>query len=176
MRSTWVLDRARWFSPMNSQKNNDAAAVRVFPPAIPLATILAGIALQHACPITIEFILPAPARHWIGGLIVVAAVLLFGLWSVVLVRKSGQSENPWKPTVQIVQNGPFRITRNPMYLQMVVGCLGFAVLLANLWILLLTPLCAWLLQRWAILPEEAYLGRKFGPAYAAYKRRVRRWL
>ncbi|MCC7308745.1 MAG: isoprenylcysteine carboxylmethyltransferase family protein [Acidobacteria bacterium] len=161
---------------MNSQQHHDAAAVKVFPPAIPLATILAGVALQRALPIAVGSFVPEPARYWIGGLIVAFAVLFLGLWSVVLVRKSGQSENPWKPTTQIVQHGPFRITRNPMYLQMVVGCIGFAVLLANPWILLLTPLCAWLLQRWAILPEEAYLERKFGSAYASYKRRVRRWL
>lgn len=161
---------------MNSQQEHDAAAVRVFPPAIPLATILAGGALQHVWPISIDSFLPAPARYWIGGLVVVMAVLIMGLWSVMLLHRTGQSENPWMPTTQIVQRGPFRITRNPMYLQMVVGCLGFAVLFANAWILLVTPLCAWFLRRWAILPEEAYLERKFGSAYASYKHRVRRWI
>jgi protein-S-isoprenylcysteine O-methyltransferase Ste14 len=63
-----------------------------------------------------------------------------------------------------------------MYLQMVLVCVGFAVMLGNAWILVLTPLVAFTLQRLAILPEEAYLERKFGDDYAAYKRRVRRWL
>jgi protein-S-isoprenylcysteine O-methyltransferase Ste14 len=103
-------------------------------------------------------------------------VLGLGLWSVLLIRNSGQSENPWKPTTQVIQRGPFRITRNPMYLQMVLVCLGFAVALVNLWILILTPVCAWLLQRLAILPEEKYLEDKFGEAYLAYKRSVRRWI
>jgi len=76
----------------------------------------------------------------------------------------------------IVEHGPFRITRNPMYLQMVLICIGFAVMLMNAWILALTPVCAWVLQLFAILPEEAYLERKFGGAYLAYKSRVRRWL
>ena len=118
----------------------------------------------------------APESYWIGGAIVAGAVLGLGLWSVWLIRKSGQSENPWKPTTQVIQRGPFRITRNPMYLQMVLVCLGFAVALANLWILILTPLCAWLLQRLAILPEEKYLEDKFGEGYLAYKRSVRRWI
>ena len=161
---------------MAPQHVHDAAAVRVFPPAIPIATILAGVALQRGWPIAVDLLLPTPARYWIGALIVAGAVIALGLWSVVLMRRSGQSENPWKPTTRILERGPFRVTRNPMYLQMVVGCVGFAVLLANPWILLLTPLCALALQRWAIVPEEEYLERKFGAAYLAYKRRVRRWL
>ena len=63
-----------------------------------------------------------------------------------------------------------------MYLQMVLGCVGFAIVLRNTWILLLVPVCAWILHRFAIMPEEAYLERKFGERYLAYKRRVRRWM
>jgi protein-S-isoprenylcysteine O-methyltransferase Ste14 len=154
----------------------DAAAVRIFPPGVPLLTILAGVALDRVWPIGSGLALPAPARYWVGGLVVVGAILGLGWWSVRLFRRTGQDENPWKPTPAIVASGPFRITRNPMYLQMVLVCIGFAILLSNAWILLLTPACAWLLQRFAILPEEAYLERKFGDAYRAYKRRVRRWL
>jgi protein-S-isoprenylcysteine O-methyltransferase Ste14 len=117
-----------------------------------------------------------PARYWIGGAIVTLAILGLGFYSVLLVRRSGQSENPWKPTTEILKRGPFRFTRNPMYLQMVLICLGFAIILSNPWILLLTPVCAWILQVFAILPEEAYLERKFGENYLSYKRAVRRWL
>ena len=63
-----------------------------------------------------------------------------------------------------------------MYLQMVLICIGLAVVLANWWVLVLTPVAGWLLQLFAILPKEAYLERKFGEAYLAYKGRVRRWL
>ena len=157
-------------------QHQDAAAVRVFPPAIPAVTILIGVALHRIWPLSLGRVLPAPARYWIGGFIVVGAILCLGAWSVLLFRRSGQSENPWKPTTSIVERGPFRVTRNPMYLQMVVVCIGFAVIWANGWILALAPLCAWTLQRLVILPEEAYLERKFGEDYRAYKRRVRRWL
>jgi protein-S-isoprenylcysteine O-methyltransferase Ste14 len=63
-----------------------------------------------------------------------------------------------------------------MYLQMILICIGVAIILGNVWILVVTPLGTWVLQRFAILPEEAYLERKFGAQYLAYKRRVRRWL
>jgi len=156
--------------------DKDAAAVRIFPPAVPLLTILVGVALNHIWPVHLGFNASSLGRYCVGGLIVVAAILGLGLWSVLLVRRSGQSENPWKPTLSIVDRGPFRISRNPMYLQMVLVCIGFAILLWNVWVLVLTPLCAWLLQRLAILPEEAYLERKFGDVYRNYKRRVRRWV
>jgi protein-S-isoprenylcysteine O-methyltransferase Ste14 len=161
---------------MKVQRENDAAAVKVFPPAIPLGAILAGVTMQHLWPIPLDFLLPTPERYFIGSSVVAVAILFLGAWSVLLMHRSGQSENPWKPTTQILDRGPFRITRNPMYLQMVIGCIGVAIFLANLWILLLTPIAALALYRWAILPEEAYLERKFGDTYLAYKGRVRRWL
>jgi protein-S-isoprenylcysteine O-methyltransferase Ste14 len=161
---------------MGDGSDRDAAAVRIFPPGVPLATVLAGVGLNWLWPIGTGALLPAPERYWIGGIIIAGAFLGLGVWSVVLFRRSGQRENPWKPSPALVARGPYRITRNPMYLQMVLDCIGFAVLLANVWILLITPLCAWLLQRFAILPEEAYLEAKFGDAYLDYKRRVRRWL
>jgi protein-S-isoprenylcysteine O-methyltransferase Ste14 len=157
-------------------QQEDAAAVRVFPPAIPLCTVLLGVALARVLPVEVPLRPSLAVRCWVGGLIVAGAVLFLGLWSVLLVRGSGQSENPWKPTTQLIERGPFRISRNPMYLQMVVGCIGFAVILWNVWILALTPLCAFLLKRLAIIREEAYLSQKFGEEYAAYRRRVRRWI
>jgi protein-S-isoprenylcysteine O-methyltransferase Ste14 len=156
--------------------SEDRAAVRIFPPAVPVATVLAGLALQSLWPIGTVSGLSSSVRYAAGGLIVIAAVLGLGLWSVLLVRRSSQSENPWKPTTAIIEQGPFRISRNPMYLQMVLVCLGFSLLLWNAWILMLTPVCAWLLQRFAIEPEERYLELKFGEQYRSYQRRVRRWI
>ena len=157
---------------MNEQQ--DSAAVRVFPPGVPLLTILIGIGFNHLWPMDVD--LPKIWRYSVGGVVVAGAFFCLGFWSVVLFRRSGQSENPWKPTPQLVDRGPFRITRNPMYLQMILICIGVAIILGNVWILVMTPLGAWVLQRFAILPEEAYLERKFGAQYLAYKRRVRRWL
>ena len=154
----------------------DAARVRIFPPAVPLLVIGAGIGLERVWPSWPGFALPTPSRYWIGGAIAMAAVLGLGLWSVVLFRRSGQNENPWKPTPQIVERGPFRLTRNPMYLQMLLVCVGAAVALSSAWILLLVPVGGWALQRLAIRPEEAYLEGKFGETYLGYKRRVRRWI
>ena len=63
-----------------------------------------------------------------------------------------------------------------MYLMMVLVCIGFAIILSDPWILVLTPVCAWVLYQTAIKPEEAYLEEKFGDSYRAYKQTVRRWI
>lgn len=94
----------------------------------------------------------------------------------MLFRRGGQNVNPWKPTPGLETNGPFRVTRNPMYLQMVIVCIGAAIAFANGWILLLTPVVVIALQRLAIEPEEEYLEAKFGETYLNYKRSVRRWI
>ncbi len=154
----------------------DGAAVRFPPPLLPLATILLGVGLERLWPFWAGPELPAPARYWIGGIVVAASLLVLGLWPVVMFRRSGQSELPWRPTPLVLENGPYRFTRNPMYLMMVLVCIGVAIILSNAWILLLTPLCAWFLYYFAIAPEEVYLERKFGEPYRHYKRRVRRWL
>ncbi|NNC37924.1 MAG: isoprenylcysteine carboxylmethyltransferase family protein [Acidimicrobiales bacterium] len=154
----------------------DAAAIRVVPPLVPLATVLSGIALQKFMPVGLDGLLPTPLRYWVGGGIILFALYFFGFRAVRLMRQSGQSENPFKKTTAILESGPYRITRNPMYVFMVLSCLGFAIALSNLWILLLTPVCAILLHVLVILPEEEYLERKFGDTYLAYKTRVRRWI
>jgi len=154
----------------------DAAAVRVFPPIVPLAAILLAIALNYFQPIELPVEIPKIIRYWLGGLIVIGALLGLGGWSVLIMRLDGQSENPYKPTHGIIERGPFRVTRNPMYLQMVLVCIGTAILLLNWWLILLSPVCAWLLWRLAIAPEEVYLEEKFGDEYVAYKNRVRRWI
>jgi Putative protein-S-isoprenylcysteine methyltransferase len=120
------------------KETRDAAAVRVFPPGVPLLTIAIGIGLNRLWPLKPR-IKPSRLARYVGATIVGAAILGLGLYPVILLRRTGQSENPWKPTTQIVDRGPFAFTRNPMYLQMVLGCIGFAMMLRNMWILLLTP-------------------------------------
>lgn len=156
--------------------DRDHAAVRVVPPLVPLVAILAGIGLDSMWPLSPGFDLSAWVRFGVGGAIALMSILGLGLPAVIRFRRSGQNENPFKPTPSIVETGPFRFTRNPMYVQMLLFCAGVAVMLQNAWIALLIPVAAWVLQRWAIRPEEAYLEGKFGEAYLAYKRRVRRWL
>jgi protein-S-isoprenylcysteine O-methyltransferase Ste14 len=76
----------------------------------------------------------------------------------------------------LVTTGPYRFTRNPIYLGFLLIYLGFTLLAGTLWGLLLSPFLIGTVTQWIIHAEEAYLGRKFKEDYKAYSSRVRQWL
>jgi protein-S-isoprenylcysteine O-methyltransferase Ste14 len=152
------------------------AAVKFPPPILPIVTIVAGHILGRFLPLFPDSVLPIPERYWIGGLVTVAAVVVFVVLPFVQFNKSGQDPAPWTPTPEIVVEGMYKFTRNPMYVGMLLFCIGFAIILSDIWILILTPVCGWLLYNIAIRHEEVYLEEKFGDSYRAYKEKVRRWI
>jgi protein-S-isoprenylcysteine O-methyltransferase Ste14 len=156
--------------------NEHAATVKFPPPILPIVTIVAGHILGRFLPLFPGVTLPTPERYWIGGLIAVAAVLVLVVWPGRQFQRTGQDPKPWTPTPEIVVAGTYRFTRNPMYLGMLVFCLGFAIILSDAWIVILTPVCGWLIYHLAIRQEEAYLEEKFGDSYRAYRDTVRRWI
>ncbi len=84
--------------------------------------------------------------------------------------------NPYQPTTAIVTEGPYRFTRNPIYLSLAVLYAGLAVMANALWSLLLLLAVMLIIHYAVILPEERYLEQKFGEEYRSYKAKVRRWL
>jgi protein-S-isoprenylcysteine O-methyltransferase Ste14 len=81
-----------------------------------------------------------------------------------------------KPTTALVTEGPFRYSRNPIYVALTLLYVGVALLINALWILLLVVPAVLVLRYGVIAREEAYLTRKFGDAYRQYTTQVRRWL
>ena len=81
-----------------------------------------------------------------------------------------------EPTTAIVVHGPYRFTRNPMYVSLVGLYAGVTLFVNSAWPLILLPAVVLLVQRQVIAREEAYLEAKFGEEYRAYKARVRRWI
>ncbi len=161
---------------MDQPGHGHGAAVRFPPPILPIVTIVAGLLLGRFWPLGGGYELPVPDRYVIGGAVAALAILVLVIWPALLFKKTGQDPKPWTDTPEVVFDGPYRFTRNPMYLGMLVFCLGFAIILSEAWILVLTPLCAWLIYHLAIRHEEAYLDQKFGEPYRDYCRKVRRWL
>ena len=98
------------------------------------------------------------------------------IWAFVTLRRAGTRVETTEPTMAIVTHGPYRFTRNPIYLGMFFGQTGLAIGFDNPWILaMLVPF--YLVLRYGVVArEEAYLEHKFGDVYSDYKSRVRRWL
>jgi protein-S-isoprenylcysteine O-methyltransferase Ste14 len=106
-------------------------------------------------------------------------VLLFALWNgwaLWLFRRHRTGLLPGQQTSAVIEEGPFRLSRNPLYVGLLALYLGWALLAATFWGLVLFPAAVLLVLWGAILPEERYLHRQFGAAYDDYARRVRRWL
>src|ERR1700694_2773149 len=83
---------------------------------------------------------------------------------------------PWKPSPELILKGPYRFTRNPMYLGITLFEIGFGLAVNNLWISLFAVPALLTVHFIAVLPEERYLSKKFGESYKAYRTQVRRYL
>ena len=118
---------------------NDDAAVKFPPPVVGILTILIGFGLGKFYPIMEDFLTPAPARYWVGGLICVFSGYIFGYLPIKLFQESQQDVRPWTSTPEILVEGPYKFTRNPMYVMMVLWCIGFSIILDEPWVFLLAP-------------------------------------
>lgn len=152
----------------------DTAGVIMPPPIAWLMAIVAGVELNQLYPW--GFLPFAGTPRVLLGLSVFAGGIALAGWSVRTMRLAGTRFETSQPTSAIVAAGPYRYSRNPIYTAMVLGIIGLAIALDNVWLLLaLVPF--YLVIRYGVIArEEVYLERKFGAEYSGYKRAVRRWL
>ena len=151
----------------------DNADVLIPPPVAWALAFLIGLWLNWLHPL--PFVPAGLPYAWIGSAVIAVGVAL-GLWAVVRFRKAGTRPEPFKPTTAIVDNGPFRFTRNPIYMGMFIGQIGLAIAFDSLWILAMLVPFFFTLRYGVVAREEAYLERKFGGTYLDYKSRTRRWV
>lgn len=111
-----------------------------------------------------------------AGWVLAALGIVIGLAGMVAFKSVGTAVDPTGRASVLVTGGIYEFTRNPMYLGAVLAFAGFALAIRSGGLLVLLPLIALALDRLAIRPEEAYLERRFGASYAAYRTRVRRWI
>jgi protein-S-isoprenylcysteine O-methyltransferase Ste14 len=154
-------------------QDTDTSNAAVRPPVALILALAAGIAADRLHPL--RFVPASIPGAWVGGIIFAIAFAL-AIWAIVTIRKAGTQVETYKPTTAIVENGPYRFTRNPIYLGMVLGLIGLAIAFDSLWILAALVLFYLVIRYGVIAREEAYLERKFGDVYLGYKSRVRRWL
>ncbi len=145
----------------------------IAPPAALLAgALLAGFILDFIWPIGF---VPAGYSLPVGFALIFVAVNLmtFAAREMIRIKTTLSMQTP---ATDLATENAFAWSRNPIYLGMVLLCGGVAVFTNSLWTLLLTLALAVVLQKGVIEPEEAYLERRFGQRYLAYKARVRRWI
>jgi protein-S-isoprenylcysteine O-methyltransferase Ste14 len=111
----------------------------------------------------------------LGATVLFLAVALIG-WALVVMMRAGTDPRPDKPDTTLVEAGPFRLSRNPIYLSLLLAAAGLALIWGTLWGWLGVAILFAMLDRLVIAKEEAYLATRFGAAYEAYKGRVRRWM
>lgn len=149
----------------------DSSRVLVPPPLIIFGTLLVGL------------IVDGRLRRWpemsplvfLGALLVAIGVGLIAM-ALGLFRRAETRPEPWQPASELVLGGVYRFTRNPMYLGMFAIYGGVAIALKSPMAgLLLVPVMV-VIDRFVVAREEAYLRRRFGPAYLSYQERVRRWI
>ena len=159
---------------MDLPPDKDRPNVRIPPPLVFFALLcIAGV-----------------LEYWIGvdypkgplELRISVALIVFifsgylALHAFVILKKRGTYIDPNKPTTQIVDEGPFRYSRNPMYLSLVLVLLALSVLFISIWFLISAVGLWFVIDRFAVAPEELYLELKFGDRYKEYKLKVRRWI
>ncbi len=148
--------------------------LKVPPPAVAL---LFGFLMWFASSLAAPVEVPFGARVAVA-LVLGSLGLVFGISGMASVWRAKTTMNPTKPTAtsSLVTTGPFRFTRNPMYLSLLLYLLAWAAYLSNLLALLLLPVFVLYINQFQIKPEERVLSSLFSQEYAAYKGRVRRWL
>ena len=142
------------------------------PPLVYLGSIALGVILHRARPVSL---LPRSVSPRLGGPAVLLAIGLF-LFAVRTFRAAGTPVPGNRPTTTIVRTGPYRFSRNPIYLAFSLLQLGIALWVNSLW-LVLTLLAAVAVMSLVVIPrEERYLEARFPSEYSPYKASVRRWL
>src|SRR5919205_2502448 len=150
----------------------DKPGIRVPPPPIYLLALLLGLLLDRR--VHAPF-LPRGVARVLGWSLVGGGTMLTA-WFVRTMRSADTTSWTDKPVSSLVQDGPFRYSRNPGYLSLTMLYAGIAVRRNALWAVVLLPLVVYVIEREVIEREERYLERTFGEEYLAYKARVRRWV
>jgi len=150
-----------------------ALELKIPPPLV--AALIAGVmwVLSKLPPALVipNFIRTATALVALGG----AALTIAGVMSF---RQAQTTMNPMKPqqAALLVRSGVYRLSRNPMYLGLLLVLLAWATFLSMAWALLGPVIFVLYINRFQIAPEERVLSAKFGASYAEYKTQVRQWL
>jgi protein-S-isoprenylcysteine O-methyltransferase Ste14 len=150
----------------------DSPGVTIHPPLLYLSGVVIGAVVNgmKSMPLSHSTIVR------IVGLIVVILGIGWTNWGRLAMKAHGTNINPTKPTTTIITSGPYRFSRNPLYLGLTIIYLGLSLAVNSWWCLLLLIPIGLLMHFQVVVREERYLKGKFGDTYRQYQSRVRRYL
>jgi protein-S-isoprenylcysteine O-methyltransferase Ste14 len=151
---------------------SNGAQVRLIPPLVYFGPFGFVWALNWLKPWTI----PGAGALTLLGVVLVLSGIALTVWAAATLTRAHTTVIPWDQVSAIVTSGPFRFSRNPIYLADLIAYLGGALLIRSWWPLLVLPGILWVMRRKVIDREERYLTERFGHPYREYQLRVRRWL
>jgi protein-S-isoprenylcysteine O-methyltransferase Ste14 len=156
------------------EADQDNAGIFVPPPFFYFGLFFLSFLIQKKEPIDDSFLCTRPAR--IAGIMMIASGALLFLPAVALFIRRRTAILPVKPARELQTSGPYRISRNPMYVGLLGIYAGLAMCYGNWWTVLMIPVLVLIIRQYFIRREETYLERKFGQRYEEYCKRVRRWV
>ena len=151
---------------------SDSSGAIAPPPLIALAVIALGVVLGLLWPVDL---IAAPWQYIVGG-ITIAASLLFVASAFRLFRRAHTPVPNYRTPTTLVTDGVYIISRNPIYLSMMLLIIGLAITLDNIWLFALAAVFQQIIRWGVIAREENYLSAKFGEDYSAFMQRTRRWI
>jgi protein-S-isoprenylcysteine O-methyltransferase Ste14 len=153
----------------------DHANVPVIPPILFGLGAGAGFLLQWLVPVALVPKALERSACFVGSVLALVG-LAFGGWALWTFLRARTTPHPNHPVSALVMWGPYRVSRNPMYVGLSAGLAGIALVANTPWILAALPPVWLALRRFVIDREEAYLERRFGEEYRTFRARTRRWL
>lgn len=159
---------------MTTSASPPHAGVHVPPPFVYVAGLLVGWLLDRRWRLP----LTGGSSSILEGLSLVLFVLYLAIFAGAFAafRRHGTTIIPNQPARALVTDGPYRYTRNPMYVSLIALYLALALLINSWWTIVLLPVVILVIDRAVIAREERYLSSAFPQEYGAYRARVRRWL
>ena len=149
--------------------------MRIPVPWVFVLMYLIGAALEHVWPMHLASDVSGRVTTGVGAVLFAAGALIAG-WGLVTFHRARTTTVPGESSSRLVTWGPYRFSRNPMYVGLTVAYLGEAFLQRHVWPVALLPVVLAYVN-WAVIPvEQARLTEVFAAEYLAYQRQVRRWL
>ena len=145
---------------------------RFYPPVLLLMAVVLMVVLHYVLPVARWLAWPWRAL----GALPIAMALLVGFWGAIQFRRHDTTIIPFEQSTALIAKGPYRYSRNPLYISMTLILVGLWILLGSLSPVVVVPLFVWWISTRFIANEERHLEAQFGRTYLEYKTKVRRWL